>query len=195
MRGTGSGERGAPRRPPEKGDVTGTWSGCCGTRPVSSRSAACRRRLLCSGHRASKPASSDGRPSAVTCPSPSARRPPPPRALVRAHGTTPTTRDRSPPRRPGLGRTCEVPLTREAAHSLVRGSDTHIFGAVIIQSYPAQCVSCQRAQEQVRYGRIVCTAGARPWPTPRPQPLEPADPVSASIGSGCPWPLGRVFFS
>lgn len=54
MRGTGSGERGAPRRPPEKGDVTGTWSGCCGTRPVSSRSAACRRRLLCSGHRAFK---------------------------------------------------------------------------------------------------------------------------------------------
>lgn len=97
--------------------------------------------------------------------------PPSPRALVRAHGTTPTTRDRSPPRRPGLGRTCEVPLTREAAHSLVRGSDMHIFGAVIIQSYPAQCVSCQRAQEQVRYGRIVCTAGARPWP--------PAPPAAA----------------
>lgn len=92
MRGTGSGERGAPRRPPEKGDVTGTWSGCCGTRPVSSRSAACRRRLLCSGHRASKPASSDGRPSAVTCPSPSARLPPPapsPRMSARHHPDNP----------------------------------------------------------------------------------------------------------
>lgn len=37
------------------------------------------------------------------------------------------------------------------------------------------------------------------WGSPlaprRPQPLVPADPVSASIGSGCPWPLGRVFFS
>lgn len=130
MRGTGSGERGAPRRPPEKGDVTGTWSGCCGTRPVSSRSAACRRRLLCSGHRAFKASLFRRHMPLSECPT----APPPPRALVRAHGTTPTTRDRSPPRRPGLRRTCEVPLTREAAHSLVRGSDTHIFGAVIIRS-------------------------------------------------------------
>lgn len=189
MRGTGSGERGAPRRPPEKGDVTGTWSGCCGTRPVSSRSAACRRRLLCLGHRASKPAS-----SAVTCPSPSARLPPAlsPRMSARHHPDNPGS---LPAATPWTRTHLRSPFDSRGGTFTGSGiGHAHLrCGHYSVVSSSMCFLSKGPRAGPIRKDRL--NSRGSPLAPPRPQPLEPADPVSASIGSGCSWPLGRVFFS
>lgn len=196
MRGTGSGERGAPRRPPEKGDVTGTWSGCCGTRPVSSRSAACRRRLLCSGHRAFK-ASLFRRPSfrghmpLSECPT--APPAPSPRTSARHH-----------PDNPG-SLPAATPWTRTHLRSPFDSRGGTFAGSGIGHAH----LRCGHYSVVIRLNVFLVKGpksrsdtegssaqpGLAPGPPPHPQPLVPANPVSASIGSGCPWPLGRVFFS
>lgn len=190
MRGTGSGERGAPRRPPEKGDVTGTWSGCCGTRPVSSRSAACRRRLLCSGHRAFKASLFCRHMPLSECPT--APPAPSPRTGARHHPDNPGS---LPAATPWTRTHLRSPFDSRGGtftgsgigHAHLRcGHYSVVSGSMCFLSKGPRASPIRKDHLHSR---------GLPLAPPRPQPLEPANPVSASIGSGCSWPLGRVFFS
>lgn len=139
----------------------------------------------------SKPAS-----SAVTCPSPSARLPPPapsPRMSARHH-----------PDNPG-SLPAATPWTRTHLRSPFDSRGGTFAGSGIGHAH----LRCGHYSVVIRLNVFLVKGpksrsdtegssaqpGLAPGPPLRPQPLEPADPVSASIGSGCSWPLGRVFFS
>lgn len=138
----------------------------------------------------SKPAS-----SAVTCPSPSARLPP--------LAPSPRTGARHHPDNPG-SLPAATPWTRTHLRSPFDSRGGTFAGSGIGHTY----LRCCHYSVVIRLNVFLMKgpksrsdtegSSAQPGLAPgplRPQPLEPADPVSASIGSGCSWPLGRVFFS
>lgn len=139
----------------------------------------------------SKPA-----PSAVTCPSPSARLPP--------VAPSPRTGARHHPDNPG-SLPATTPWTRTHLRSPFDSRGGTFAGSGIGHAH----LRCCHYSVVIRLNVFLVKGpksrsdtegssaqpGLAPGPAPRPQPLEPADPVSASIGSGCSRPLGRVFFS